>query len=223
MTTFRDQVASWLPDWLADTNGDAFTGVVFGLIADVLADAMSVAIRMPWLKDDESPDDALPLVAAERKLIRYPNDTALTWRDRLWRAWDIYRFAGSENAIEEQAAAAGFPAEVRFYPDRKGPREEAAPYWSQFWLYFAPGDHPVTGTGQYWGEFTWGVGHSWGVENYTDDFRRTITYIVAKLKSVRWICRGFELDMGDLEYGDGTKYGDAGKVYGAQITVSASG
>jgi hypothetical protein len=153
---------------------------------------------MPWLRDPNSPDDVLPLVGAERGLPRYPIETPDQYRARLLDAWNAYKFAGSEQTIERQFELAGYPGvDITFDPAALGPNGEAAPYWSQFWVYFPHSSgHPVTGDGAHYNAFTWGDGTLYGVGT-SIDFYALIHGIVRKWKPSRWICRGFIFELAD--------------------------
>lgn len=197
-TTFRDLVASVLPRPFTQRLSGGWFGVLHGLTGDTLADALSVVIRMPWLKDPNSPDDVLPLIGAERGLPRYPIETAAQYRARLIDAWNAYKFAGSEGTIISQFGHAGFPGvEIVFDAAALGPNGEAAPYWSQFWVFFPySSGHPVTGAGTTWGAFTYGDGTVYGL-NVAVGFYSLIHGIVRKWKPSRWICRGFIFELAD--------------------------
>jgi hypothetical protein len=197
-TTFRDLVGSVLPGPFLQRLSGGFFGVLHGLTGDILADALSVATRMPWLRDPSSPDDVLPLVGSERSLPRYPIETAVQYRTRLLEAWESYRFAGAEQTIERQFEIAGYPGvDITFDAAALGPNGEAAPYWSQFWVYFPySSGHPVTGDGAEWGSFDFGDGTVYGLD-VTLDFYSLIHGVVRKWKPTRWICRGFIFELAD--------------------------
>ena len=86
---------------------------------------------------------------------------------------------------------------------------QPAPYWSQFWIEFAAGTHPVTSEGPPWDAFTWDDGSTWGPVGYSPEFAATLHGIVNKWKPARWICRGFIFDFGtatwdSFNWDDGT-------------------
>lgn len=199
MANFWDTVKETLPRPFAAALSNGWFGVLHGLTGDLLADGMRLAARMAWLRDPESPDDVLPLVGAERGMPRYPGETAAQYRARLLDAWNAYRFAGSEGTIVQQFEHAGYPGvEITFDAAALGPNGEAAPYWSQFWVYFPfTSGHPVTGDGPTWNSFTWGDGTLYGLD-VTTGFYQLIHGIVRKWKPVRWICRGFIFELSDL-------------------------
>lgn len=198
MTTFRDLVTSVLPRPFSQRLSAGFFGVLCGFTGDTLADAMSLAARMPLLKDPASPDDVLPLIGDERGMPRYPIETAAQYRARLIDAWNAYKFAGAEQTITAQFAHAGYPGvAIQFDPAALGPNGEAAPYWSQFWVYFPfSSGHPVTSHGKNWGAFNWGDGTVYGL-GVTVAFYQLIHGITRKWKPSRWICRGFRFQLAD--------------------------
>ncbi len=217
LLNFREWVASISAPWLQGKYSAPYVGVVLSLTADLASAGLRQVLRMPWLLDPESPDDVLPLIGKERRMPAYPGESAASYRARLWGAGEAYRFAGSALAITTQLAAAGYPnAEVRFYPGTPGPNG-ALDYWSQFWVWFPVGSHPVTGAGEPWAGFSWGDGTLYGVSGATADFFATIRGIVRKWKPVDWICRGFEFSYGDPVWG-GFSWGD-GTVYGGTTVI----
>ncbi len=217
MGNFRDYIAGLLPRPFADELGQGWFGVIFGLTGDTLAQGMSDAVRMPWLRDPTSPDDVLPFIGNERGMLRYPGESAAKYRSRLIEAWDAYQFAGAAAAIENQLAAYGFPGKVTFFPGRDGPFGQPAPYWSQFWITFAPGTHPVTSEGVPWDSFNWDDGTTWGPIGYTAEFSATLHAIVNKWKPVEWICRGFIFQNGTATW-DSFLWDD-GTVWDGEIEI----
>src|SRR6185436_9916598 len=83
-------------------------GVLVGLTGDTAGEAWSLCARMHLLADPESPDDILPIAARDRRLPRYPLESAAQHRARLIDAWNIYKGGGSEESIATQLRAAGY-------------------------------------------------------------------------------------------------------------------
>jgi hypothetical protein len=215
--SFREYVASISPPWLLGALSSGFVGVTLATVGDLLADGMRLALRMPWLLDEESPNDILPLIARERRLPGYPLETLAQYRARLFGAWEAYRFGGSAYAIESQLAAAGYPnAEVLFYPGRPGPNGES-PYYSQFWVRFPIGSHEVLHVGKNWDAFSWDDGTPWGPVYIPPDFNALIHGIIRKWKPVQWICRGFIFEFSGVtwdsfNWNDGTAWTDTAEA-----------
>jgi hypothetical protein len=213
--TFRGFLESISPSWLLGDLSGAFVGVVFSQVADTLAEGMSLAVRMGWLLDPDSPPDVLPMIGQERGMQRYPIEADVQHRARLHGAWEAYLQAGTVHAIVSQFAAAGYEVRVQRLPDRPGP--DGGPWWSQFWVIFPPGTHPITGVGPTWGSFSWGDGTLYGPGGMTAEFAALIRGIVRDWKSSRWICRGFIFELGDalwggFDWGDGTVYGGYAEI-----------
>lgn len=203
--------------WMLGEFAAGFFGVLFGLGGDLVNESLAACLRMPWLAEKKSPDDVLPLVGIERRMPRYPNETAAKYRARLLAAWDAYQFAGDESSIESQLAAYGYPGKVSFFPGLDGPFGQPAPYRTQFWLTFPTGTHPVTSDGPPWDSFNWDDGHTWGPVGYTPEFAATLHAIVNKWKPVDWICRGFIFNLGTatwdtFNWDDGTLWDGAVEV-----------
>jgi hypothetical protein len=246
--TFTDLVERWSNSDMKAERAAAFFGVLVGVLADTHQEAATLCCRMPLLDDPNSPDDILPVIATDRMLERYYLETADQHRGRLFDAWEIYKGGGSAEVIETQLRAAGFGpttllgewgnpdvewgediyfwgdlgAFVQFRPWELGPRGEAAPYWSQFWVVFGVGMHPVSGPPTPWGDFVWGdIGEwVWRPAGYTQDFARTILAIVKKWKDSRYVFRGFRFMLNDIPWGDTSiEWGDETVIFGGAIDV----
>jgi hypothetical protein len=198
MARFIDMVAGIMPRPLSQRLSAAWFGLLGGYTGDALSDGMSIAARMALLRDPMSPDDVLPLIGNERRMPRYPGESAASYRERLHGAWVAYGEIG-EPTIPEQFRIAGYPGvEIQFDAAATGPRGEAAPYWSQFWVYFPYSSaHPVTGDGPTWGAFNYGDGTVYGL-GVPVSFYQLIHGIAGKWKPVRWFCRGFKFQLADL-------------------------
>lgn len=236
------------PSWLSAKNAAGFFGVLLAVAADEAVETMSIACRMSLLDDEVSPDDVLPIIELDRRLPRYPLETAAQHRARLQDAWDIYELGGSELAIETQLRAAGYGptvllgdygradvaygdpsfvygdlgAYVEFRPSAPGPRGEPPPYRTQFWITFAEQFHPIKYDMIAWGDFEWGSHQDgvWSYVGWTDDFVRTVMGIVLKWKPSDHVFRGFTFVLDEIAYGDPSiTYGDPTRIYGSTIDV----
>lgn len=180
--TFTDWLAQRSTTWMLQPLSSAWYGITLEITGNEAVDGWLTAARMHLLDDTESPDDVLPLLAQDRKLPRYPLETAAQHRARLMDAWAIYDIEGTEAVIETQLRGAGYGpttligeygnpdvaygdpqffygdlgAYVEFRTLEPGPRGESAPYRTQFWVVFNEGFHPVTGPPKPWGTWTWG-------------------------------------------------------------------
>lgn len=229
----------------------AWYGATLEIPGNEAVEAWLIACRMHLLDDPESPDDVLPLLAQDRKLPRYSQETAAQHRARLIDAWNIYDLEGTEAVIQTQIRASGYGpttllgdygnpnviygdtrytyadlgAYVEFRPNERGPRNEAPPYRTQFWLVFNQGFHPVTGQPLPWGTWTWGdtwltVPGVWAPSGMTADFYRTIMGIVLKWKPSDHVFRGFTFIVNDIPYAKPTTtYGDSTIIYGGSINI----
>jgi hypothetical protein len=240
--TFIDWLDQRSTTWMRAQYTGAWFGIMLALPANEAVEAWILCSRMHLLDDPQSPDDVLPFIAQDRKLPRYPQETAAQHRARLIDAWNIYALGGSEAVIESQIRAAGYgPDEahrittwgapgftwgqaglrwgdmgafVQFRPDESGPRGEAPPYRTQFWLVFSFGFHPVTGGSKPWGTWTWGdtwptTPGVWALTGLTTDFYRTVVGIALKWKSSMYVFRGFTFRTGSI-----TVWGEAGHTWG---------
>lgn len=208
MATFGEFLDRISPTWALGRLSAGFFGL-YGVVADAAADAYGTVLRMPWLKEPTSPDDVLPLVGNERRMPRYPIETAALYRDRLWRAWEAYEFGGSTSAIEQQLEAAGFPGTVRIGFEGWGTFE--------FWVYFAEGTHNVTSPGPliaYPHTWTIGDGTVLGPEGITRDELYSLRQLVKKWKHPQWTCRKLAFQVSGWTVGDGSVVGEPGLVIG---------
>lgn len=198
--SFEELLDEFSPSWLLGRLSSGFFGVV-GLAADAAAEAHGQILRMPWLREPTSPDDVLPLVGSERRMPRYPIETPAVYRRRLWLAWEVYPWGGSSTAIERQLAAAGMPGAVRAGPGS----------WSEFWVYFAIGTHPVTSPGapidtpHHW---TVGDGTIIGPEGITVAELYSLRELVKKWKHSQWVCRALVFQISGWTVGDGSIVGE---------------
>lgn len=165
---------------------------------DLLSEALAQALRSGWLHRDQLPADILEIAGDDRGLRQYPGETNEQYQARCNRAWSDWQFAGHETAIEGQLAAAGFPgAQVVYYPDREGPRGEAAPYWSQFWVRIPLSvlwGRPNWITAPKWGAVVWGC-FWWGAGALSVEDANLFWSIVKTWKPNDYVCRGIELGL----------------------------
>jgi hypothetical protein len=196
MSNYRDFIAGISPTILQGVFGERMAGLLDGLLADIAMQGMAEAVESPWLLLPENADDSLLLLGQEANLDRYPTEPLANYRTRVGRAWTDWQTAGDESSIQGQFAAAGYTgAYVQFFPAVGGPRGEAAPYWSQFWVHLLVGTHPITGPGALVGSFSVGDGTLVGATGATAAFVSTISAIANKWKPAHWVCRGFVFDL----------------------------
>lgn len=203
-------------DWQLQDYSAAWFGVLFGLTGNLIMQGLAYALRSTSLLDEQSPDDVLPLIGNERRMPRYPLETTAQYRARLHGAWEANSFAGAD-AILMQLEAAGVAGEFRYYA-RPGPNGEPF-YWSQFWVFFPYGSHPITGPAvEVDSGWTVGDGTVIGATGGSAAFFATLRGIIRKWKPVQWIGRGFVFGLGGGEVG-AFNVGD-GTVVASTVEVS---
>lgn len=200
MGNWRTWIQSNTPGSLQGYWGTRLMGMLT-LFAESAAQGAGEALRAPWIREETSPDDGLRLTGSEMSIPRYPDETAAQYRARLENGWEAWAVAGDESSIEGQLAAAGFVgAYVTTDTTRQGPRGEAAPYWSQFWVRFPVGSGVVVTVQQnLWdGSATWDGSIAWQPTSLTRAQLATMIGIINQWKPSDWICRGliFELSSG---------------------------
>jgi hypothetical protein len=216
--TFREFLRDSVPDWLSGDLSGPFVQTVLGVAADTYAQGMAIAHRMGWLLDEESPNDTLPLFAIERRMPRYPSETPANHRARLHGAWDTYARAGSKAVIREQLAAMGFETVV-ILDAWELPLLNPSGGWSQFWIFFPAGTHPVTGQGPSIGSFDVGDGTTIGPLGLTPGQLKAMRALVRKWKPSQWVGRQFRFVISGWTIGDGSVIGDPGLEIGGEQAV----
>jgi hypothetical protein len=165
--------------------------VAIGVNSDLIDERLSQTLRAGWVHREQLPADTLRIVGADRNLQQYPAESNAQFQARCVRAWTDWGIAGNEAFLEAQLAAAGFAgAQVVYHTDRTGPRGEAAPYWSQFWISIP--ETSLTLEDPVWGRMIYGC-FWWGVAAMRPDTALLFWWIVNKLKPVDHVCRGVEL------------------------------
>lgn len=223
MTTMSEFLAEkLLPEWAKDELSLKLLGPAYGLMADAVADMQLVAATAGLIGNSTSPDDALPYVGRERGgLLAYPGEAPTQYRERLMCAAETFEFAGGDNAVSGQFAAAGYPGvTLKAHPNRSGPRGESPPYLSQYWIQVPSAVVPAL-VAPVWDSITWGY-FWWDTGALPVDFVRLCLKIVKQFGDPTCFCRGVEIVDQDakaasfpLEYPvvlmpltrDGTNYG----------------
>lgn len=110
---YREFIKRVSPTVLSSGWGEKLQGTIAGLVWDMIGQGSTDAARSPWLSLGlEQPTDALPVVADERGLFKYLNETDAQWQARLQNAWDIWDRAGGEVETLAQLTAAGYTAVI---------------------------------------------------------------------------------------------------------------
>jgi hypothetical protein len=257
VASFNDQLESWSAGWMLEAVSGPFFGVTVSLTYEQAIESWAIASRQHLIGDPEQPEDVLELVARERRLPRYFVETFEEHQDRLQEAWLAYELGGAREATESQLAKTGSrpdlliegwgaanpdilwgdepdavwgdrTAVIVFNRFASGPRGESPPYYSQYWIRFTAGHHPVTGPPLPFdgAEWTWGdTGPGiWAPLGYSPEYAAMWLAIVKKWRPNGWIFRGFIFDLGlELEWGEASPdldWGDeADVVWGGAITV----
>lgn len=168
VATYVTWLTSLLPGPLAGPWGRRWAGVVGAVGGDeLLADAkVAVKARLP----SEAPEDALPLLGADRVMPRLPGETVAAWRARIADAWETWRWAGTRHGLEVVIGQLGFTSyrlktAADFAPGL--PPGHRGDLWARWWLFIYV--HPWTRTT--WGSGTWGSG-TWGSSASAADVAR---------------------------------------------------
>lgn len=119
--------------------GERLNGTIAGLMWDWVAQGSSEAVLSALLTRPEQPVDALPVIADERKLPKYIDETVEDWQARLLAGWDIWERGGSGTEIVNQLEAAGYAGTEVHSPIDWG--RSPIPWESQFWIFLPEDSH----------------------------------------------------------------------------------
>lgn len=195
--------------------GSKFMGTL-ALFLDAIAHSINQATKAPWqIRDDGVPEDALTHIGDDLLLERYPTETRAQYEARLADPWGTWELAGGPQVILDQLAKAGWPGAV-IYSTLEWPTRPPSPWWSQFWVVFPEGTHPVTGPGPTIGSFTVGDGTIIGPVGITAIQLLTIRRIIRKFKSARWVARQIIFEISGWTIGTGHDVGESGLIIGGE-------
>lgn len=107
VTGFEGDAASALPVWLRDDQGQAFEAT-FGRTKDDALALLKEAVKARW--PDANRPDALPLLGADRLILRAPPETDAEYADRLVAAHDTWLWAGTPTAMVNLLNPYGYDA-----------------------------------------------------------------------------------------------------------------
>lgn len=179
-TTYRRWLQSLATAPLGGEYGDKLLSL-YGLVADTVSDLVTSAVEARSLYSARFPLDALRYVGSERGMPRYPEETDLTYTQRLKGAWRAYSQGGTAAAVVAQLAAAGLVAAVKENHswDWDSYSSGASAIWTRFWCVFT--GHPFQ-PWTYGSGYVWGGGQTWG-STATPSQLGTILSIVRKWKA----------------------------------------
>ena len=106
---FRQFLRNFSPPWVLRYYGERLSQGMIAMLGDLLGESGVAAVVSPMLAEEDSPPDAVGMVARSRMLDRYGADTTETHRARTLDAWDAWTGAGTRESILGQLAAFGYP------------------------------------------------------------------------------------------------------------------
>ena len=121
---------------------------VWGIAAtgDIFLEACEQAMVCRFIV--HAPEDALPYLGRDRRLIRGPAELAASFRARLVAAWVAWEWAGTKTGVLGQLVAFGFKSDTAS-PDIIESQDTNWPprssWWSRFWVVIPEGCHPYSG------------------------------------------------------------------------------
>lgn len=196
MTTYQQYFPTFLPPWLANDAGNVWAGS-FGTLADGIVDGATNAVKCSIIQT--APDDALPYLGAARPhVIRYPGESADSYRAALAQAFDFAGLLGTDWGIITMLARAGLSAQIvrNNQWNADGHPGNVDPYWARFWVVIQnPGTWSAGsrwGGGGRWGSsFRFGItGLSQELEDYIINVCLTYKASHARLMRIRCIVSG---------------------------------
>lgn len=216
MSNFRELFTSLAPPWLRAYWGERMWGV-YALMSDLITEGSAQAIKAHMLREDTSPDDALPLVGADRRMPRYDGETNLQYRNRMIDAWDAYELGGTAAAITGQLELFGLD-NTRCISQHGGWAFENpvdTTNWSRF-VVIIEQTHPWTaGPGNYGTGLLYGSALTYGTDATPGELD-TVLGIIKKWKP------GHSKNPYVLVVLDGDYYGQPALTYGGGSTYSAT-
>lgn len=203
---FRHLIARIAPPRLTRKWGERFL-YSFGLVLDVVVDwgLQGMRARFP----DKGPEDALPYLGRDRKIVRGFQEPAALYRPRL-RRWRIdHRKRGNPIALLEQLAGymSGFPVRIATVTHRgtwfvRQPDGTVDIYskagnwdwdaaldvegWSRFWVVIYPLATGIWTQSPPWGDVDL-FGGAWGAPGFTGTWGSSAT--AEQVESIRSIIR----------------------------------
>lgn len=213
--TFRGMHEALAPEWL---RGDEGTRVLWTL--EFMADTYAERAKLGMLAScpSNAPEDALPYLSRDRKIIRGIGEPSAAFRARLLTWLDDHKTRGNPYALLNQLRTyLGAGVRVRsvdmrgnwFTIERDGTRsclinqnnfdwDGLSTQWSRFWVIVYP-----TAAGVPWAEqAAWGAGQSWGE---MDSLGTTATQaeIDGMMRIIReWKPAGTRCDWGIVAFDD---------------------
>lgn len=207
-TYFRTTRAKISPRWL--TNG---VGGLVGYSLDIMKDAIAERTRLSLLArfPDFCPDDALPLIGRDRRVVRGISESRESYAARLKAFLDDWRYAGTPyNTLDRLAAYLGPLPKIRivnargnwFTREPSGAKSYAlnlgnwnwdgpvtASNWSRYWVIIYP--NGLWSQLPAWGDSgapAWGNNDvTWG-STATPEHVKTVRHIVRESKRAGSIC-----------------------------------
>lgn len=126
--------ATYLPSLLRGPLAGAWGSRWFGAVGALLDGALGGGLDAGTLVGPlGAPDDALPLLGADRAIVRLAGETLASFRVRVAGAWETWRWAGTTRGIHATVRLFGWRG-VRAVPHREWPIDEAA-LWSRYRVY----------------------------------------------------------------------------------------
>jgi len=220
---WREFVQGIVPTVFQGFYGERLVGVL-ALLADLISEGASEALKVPWLREPTSPDDALRFAAFDRNLERYPNESAAQHRARLLRAWQDWTAAGDESAILGQLGAAAFEGAVIYCQGEwwRPPDTDVLgnPWWSLCWIFFPRGTHPASSQGPVCGAagLLCGGGAFCGPVGL-GSIASVLVGIIQKWKPADWVVRDLIFEISGSTCGTGHTCGESALACGGECAV----
>jgi hypothetical protein len=213
--------------WLRAHYGERAAGWI-ALAHDQLAQGATDALKTRHAK--LAPYDALGYIGESLRIARYPRDTVAMFRRRLLRAFPQHEQGGTRQAVLDELAefaigVSGLLLKGAILLEDWEYPADPQPWWSQFWIFFPPGTHPVVATTQEYGDGSlYGDGDVYGVEGIEAIDVAALRALVRAWKRASSILRAFVFVVSGEVYGvGGNVYGQTGLVYGTTELVAISG
>ena len=152
--TYAEYQKSITPGPLRGEAGEAWAGGLGSIKDHVVADAKD-AVKARFV--DIAPTDALPRLAADRKIDRAPDEAADSWRERIRGAWESWSWLGTRYGITRSVGLLGY-GYPSVWPYREFHVDSDTDRWARVIVVFR-------------GLHAWDAGSVWDGDDVWDDDR----------------------------------------------------
>lgn len=174
--------------------------------AALAAAKLAVKARFPSL----APDDALPYLAAERRIERGHQYTIAQFREQIVNAWDAWSLAGTKDGLVAALRTAGF-RNFMIVQNYETPMDGNPDHWWKFWIVvWPPFPWPFNPTLTWDPGLPWDPGLTW--PGVPQEWVERVKQVVRLWKPAHAICANLVVHSSGLTWDPGMTW-DPGIVW----------